>query len=108
MRSIVGRFLEHARVFVFAGAGKPSYFLSSADLMTRNIDQRIEVTVPIYDKALRNQINRFLSLQLADNTKARIIDKDQRNHYATGSDVGDRAVNAQDAMYAYYEEQAKS
>jgi polyphosphate kinase len=108
VRSIVGRFLEHARVFVFAGAGKPSYFLSSADLMTRNIDQRIEVTVPVYDKALRNQINRFLSLQLADNTKARIIDKDQRNHYATGSDGGDRAVNAQDAMYAYYEEQAKS
>ena len=105
VRSIVGRFLEHARVFFFAGAGKPSYFISSADWMTRNIDQRIEVTVPVFDKALRKQIDRFLSLQLGDNTKARVVDKDQKNHYATGASDGERAVNAQEAMYEYYLDQ---
>jgi polyphosphate kinase len=105
VRSIVGRFLEHARVFVFAGGGTPSYYLSSADWMTRNIDRRIEVTVPIYDPALRMQLDTFLSLQLSDNVKARIVDADQSNRYARDtSPAGDskQAVNAQEEMYAHY------
>jgi polyphosphate kinase len=105
VRSIVGRFLEHARVFVFAGGGTPSYYLSSADWMTRNIDRRIEVTVPIYDAALRMQLDTFLALQLSDNVKARVVDADQSNRYARDtSPAGDskQAVNAQEEMYAYY------
>lgn len=105
VRSIVGRFLEHARVFFFSGGGKPSYFISSADWMTRNIDQRIEVTVPVFDNVLRKQIDRFLSLQLGDNTKARVVDEVQKNHYATGALDGERAINAQEAMYEYYLDQ---
>ncbi|RLD38065.1 MAG: polyphosphate kinase 1, partial [Bacteroidetes bacterium] len=54
-RSIVGRYLEHSRVFIFANAGKEEYYISSADLMTRNIDHRFEVICPIYDSKIRKE-----------------------------------------------------
>jgi polyphosphate kinase len=79
--SIVDRFLEHARAFVFHNAGKPSLHLASADWMERNMDRRIEVAFPILDEALRAEVMRYLDMQWADNVKARIIDAKQVNAY---------------------------
>lgn len=105
--SVVGRFLEHARVIVFGAAGKPEFYISSADWMTRNLDRRIEVSVPIYDEALQAEISAMLELQIRDNTKRRKLDKKQRNRYA--SHPGDEVtIEAQTALYAFYERQLKS
>ncbi len=68
--SIVGRFLEHARIFVFGNAGQPEYFLASADWMSRNLDWRVEAMVPVSSPALRAELQAILDHQLADNCKA--------------------------------------
>ena len=64
--SIVGRFLEHARIYCFGNAGEPEYFIGSADLMARNLDERIEILAPIRQPDLRGQLRRILDAQLAD------------------------------------------
>ncbi|MBU2977732.1 polyphosphate kinase 1 [Alteromonas sp. C1M14] len=79
--SIVDRFLEHPRVMVFEGGGKRKVYISSADWMTRNMDNRIEVGCPIYDQRLQQQIVDIMELQFKDTLKARIIDKEQTNRY---------------------------
>jgi polyphosphate kinase len=68
--SIVGRFLEHARIFHFANAGAPEYYIGSADWMSRNLDARVEAAVPIEDPRLQEEIQAILDLQLGDNVKA--------------------------------------
>ncbi|KAB2964045.1 MAG: polyphosphate kinase 1 [Thermoanaerobaculia bacterium] len=68
--SIVGRFLEHARIFYFANAGDPEYFIGSADWMSRNLDWRVEAMAPVDDPGARAELHRILDLQLADNCKA--------------------------------------
>lgn len=82
-RSIVGRFLEHSRVLVFGNGGKELIYISSADLMTRNLDHRSEVAVPIYNENLKRQIKADLEIQFKDNTKARSLDPLQRNEHIT-------------------------
>lgn len=77
--SIVDRFLEHPRMFIFHNRGKPLYFISSADLMTRNLDFRVEVTCPIYAPQLQQRLQTIIDLQWNDNVKARILDADQTN-----------------------------
>lgn len=84
--SIVDRFLEHARAFVFGNNGDPLVFVSSADWMRRNLDRRIEVAFPIYDGILRQQIRSVLELQLADNVKARIINRKLDNRFRVTDD----------------------
>ncbi|MBU3020887.1 polyphosphate kinase 1 [Aestuariibacter sp. A3R04] len=79
--SIVDRFLEHPRVMVFEGGGQRKVYISSADWMTRNMDNRIEVGCPVYDKRLQQQIVDVLELQFRDTLKARVIDKEQTNRY---------------------------
>ena len=79
--SIVDGFLEHPRVYIFRNSGKPRYFISSADLMTRNIDFRVEVTCPIYSPELQQRIQSILDIQWADNVKARLIDPSQTNAF---------------------------
>lgn len=79
--SIIDRFLEHSRLMIFCNGGDELYYLSSADWMSRNIDRRIEVGCPIYDKSLQKNIKDMLTIQLADNTKARLITKSQDNTY---------------------------
>ncbi|MFH0896286.1 MAG: polyphosphate kinase 1 [Bacteroidota bacterium] len=69
--SIVDRFLEHSRIFIFHNGGKERVYISSADIMTRNLDHRIEVACPIYDKHLIKEIKDILQFQLRDNVKAR-------------------------------------
>lgn len=77
--SIVDRFLEHARLFIFCNGGKEKYYLSSADWMSRNLDRRIETAFPIYDPALKKEVKDIFEIQFNDNVKARIIGKGQHN-----------------------------
>jgi polyphosphate kinase len=79
--SIVDRFLEHPRVMVFENGGDKRVFISSADWMTRNMDNRIEVGCPIYDEDLKARIIDILEIQFQDTLKARIIDQQQNNKY---------------------------
>lgn len=79
--SIVDRFLEHPRVMIFGTKGEEKVYISSADWMTRNLDHRVEVGVPIYDEKLKQLIIDIIDLQFKDRTKARIIDSEQKNLY---------------------------
>lgn len=73
--SVVGRFLEHSRIFCFGTGKDTSLYLSSGDLMTRNTEKRVEITYPIEDKALKKQIIRILNIMFSDNVKARKINE---------------------------------
>ena len=79
--SIVDKYLEHSRIFVFANNGDQRYFISSADWMPRNLNRRIEVAVPIYDPEIQRELMEMLLIQLKDNSKARILDQDLQNNY---------------------------
>lgn len=98
--SIVDRFLEHPRLFAFANNGSPLYYISSADWMLRNLDHRIEVTVPVKDLAIKQMLQDILEIQLKDNRKARIITGDGRHVYKTPAD-GESLVRSQTAIYEY-------
>jgi polyphosphate kinase len=95
--SIVDKYLEHARVFIFCNGGAEKYFISSADWMTRNLDHRSEAAIPVYDKKIQKELRDIIEIQLNDNTKARILNKKQTNKYkVTGSIV---KVRAQEDIY---------
>ena len=97
--SIVDLFLEHPRVMIFHNQNQPLVFISSGDWMERNVDHRVEVACPIYDDVLKARIIDIINLQLADNTKARIINDKQDNQYVQkGNNV---AVRSQLAIYDY-------
>jgi len=83
--SVVDRFLEHARVYIFGTTGREKMYIGSADWMTRNLDHRIEVITPILDQDIYQKIWKTIQLQLADRTKARIIDAEQSNKYVAFS-----------------------
>jgi len=78
---IVGRFLEHSRIFIFCNQGKEKYYISSADWMPRNLDHRVEVACPIYDPDIQKELKDMIDLSLKDNVKARIINENQNNPY---------------------------
>lgn len=79
--SIIDKFLEHARIWIFGNNGKEEVYLLSADLMTRNLDHRIEVGFPIYDPLIKQEIKEMMEIQLMDNTKAREINAQNNNKY---------------------------
>lgn len=79
--SVVDRFLEHPRVMVFENGGDQKVFISSADWMTRNMDNRIEVGCPILDPVLKKRVIDILQIQFKDTIKARVIDQEQTNKY---------------------------
>lgn len=79
--SIVDRFLEHSRVYLFGNGGKELCYLSSADWMTRNLNRRVELAFPVYNRVLKKQIRHSFDLQWKDNVRARIIDKDLKNEF---------------------------
>lgn len=97
---IVDRFLEHSRVLVFCNGGDPQYYITSADWMVRNFDNRIEVACPVFDPAIREEIRAMLELQMADNVKARIIGHKEHNVYKTSP--GD-PVRSQTETYRYFQ-----
>jgi polyphosphate kinase len=85
---IVDRFLEHSRFFIFCNGGNEQVYISSADLMTRNLDHRIEVTCPVFDKNIKCEMRKIFEIQWDDNVKARIIDESQSNKFVkTGKEV---------------------
>lgn len=79
--SIVDKYLEHSRIFVFHNDGDERVFISSADWMPRNLNRRLEVAVPIFDRGIQKELKEMLLLQLDDNTKARILDPELKNLY---------------------------
>ncbi|PXZ04132.1 polyphosphate kinase 1 [Gilliamella apicola] len=97
--SIVDQYLEHARVYIFENEGKKDTYISSADWMPRNLDNRIEVGVKIFDPILKSTIHDIFNLQCNDNVKARIIDKDNTNNYVQRGNK--KKVRAQHAIYDY-------
>jgi len=97
--SIVDRFLEHSRVYVFENEGDKLFYISSADWMTRNLDHRIEVTCPIYDKTIQKELNDMLEIQWSDNVKARVMDEEQKNNHR--SRKSKKKVRSQEAFYNY-------
>jgi polyphosphate kinase len=76
VHSIVGRFLEHARIFYFENAGKPAWYIGSADWMTRNLDYRVEAVTPVESTTLRNQLRFVLEASLLDNRRRWIMESD--------------------------------
>lgn len=98
--SIVDKYLEHSRVFIFHNNGQEKMFISSADWMSRNLDNRSEVAVPIYSPEIRKQIKDIIDIQLSGNTKLRIIDRKQINTYKKAK-PGEKRVRVQDEVYNY-------
>ncbi len=84
--SIVDRFLEHSRIFLFHHGGEDRLYLASADWMGRNLNRRIEVAFPIYDQAVHGEIMSVLRYQLLDDQKARVIERSQENRYVKKGD----------------------
>lgn len=97
--SIVDQYLEHARVYIFENDGNKDTYISSADWMPRNLDNRIEVGVKIFDLTLKSTIHNIFNIQCNDNVKARIIDKDNMNNYVQRGNK--KKVRAQRAIYDY-------
>lgn len=97
--SVIDQYLEHARVFIFNNDGDPKVYITSADLMGRNLDNRVEVGVPIYDEKLKKVIIDIVNLQLKDNTKARMINRAQNNPYVPYR--SGRKIRSQIAIHQY-------
>ncbi|NLA24847.1 MAG: polyphosphate kinase 1 [Bacteroidales bacterium] len=99
--SIVDKFLEHSRLMIFCNGGNHKYFISSADWMLRNLDKRIEVTTPIYDQKIQQEIMDMIKIQLADNTKARIVTNSLN---CKTIDNNNEKIRAQFTIYDYLKE----
>jgi len=99
--SVVDKFLEHSRVVIFENAGEKKIYLSSADFMTRNIENRVEVACPVYDKELQQQILDTFELSWKDNTKARIVNQNPQNKMVKPK-AGDKIQRSQWTTYDYY------
>ncbi len=98
--SLVDRFLEHARVYIFGNKGQEELFIASADWMTRNLDRRIEVVIPVTSQHLAQEIRHIINLQLEDNSKLRWINSSLDNPYIE-KEKSEKSRNAQTAIYAY-------
>lgn len=101
--SIVDRFLEHPRVMIFEGGGDRKVFISSADWMERNMDNRIEVGCPIYDKRLQQRIVDIMEIQFQDTLKARVIDNAQTNAYVARGNR--KKLRSQVEIYHYLKQE---
>ena len=99
--SIVDRFLEHSRVVVFCNGGDPLYYITSADWMIRNFDNRIEVACPVEDKDIKQELWKMLHIQLSDNVKARIIGQGVPNQYRQ---MNGHPIRSQTEIYRYLKE----
>lgn len=98
--SIVDNYLEHSRLYIFGNQGNPEVYISSADFMTRNIDARVEVTCPIYDKNIKEELIETFEIGWRANVKARLHSEDLKNKYRKRGD--EKPYRAQLEMYNYY------
>lgn len=94
VRSIVGNFLEHSRIFCFGNDGDMEIYMGSADWMQRNLDRRVEILFPIEDEKIQKQVMHILEVELLDNTKAHVMD--QKGVYEKIDKRGKVLVNSQD------------
>ncbi len=95
---IVDRFLEHSRFMIFCNGGNEECYISSADLMTRNIEHRIEVTCPVFDKTIKNELKEIFEIQWSDDVKGRKLDPALSNNFVK---PGKRPVRSQTEVYCY-------
>ena len=95
---IVDRFLEHTRFMIFCNSGNEECFISSADLMTRNIEHRIEVTCPVFDKSIKNELKEIFEIQWSDNVKARKLDATLSNEFVK---PGKKSIQSQIEVHNY-------
>ncbi len=98
--SIVDKYLEHSRVFVFCNGGDNKFYIASADWMPRNFDHRVEVVCPILDEDIKKELMDMLQIQLRDNTQARYLGKDNMNQYRKTGDPDSH--RAQFEIYDYF------
>lgn len=96
--SIVGRFLEHSRIYIFGKGKTAKIYISSADFMTRNTIRRVEVATPVYDDGIKERILRMFNTMLSDNVKARIMANDG-NYYKKDAVDGVSRLNSQEYFY---------
>ena len=94
--SIVGRFLEHSRIYIFGVGERRRYYIGSADFMTRNTVKRVEVAAPVYQENLKERLQELFDILLHDNQKARWEDKEGGYHMRVNEE---KPVNAQEALY---------
>lgn len=97
--SIIDKFLEHTRLYIFGNNNNPKVYISSADWMTRNIENRVEVTCPIYDEEIKQELTETFDICWRDNVKARILDLSQDNRYKRNDEP---KIRAQFETYHYY------
>ena len=102
--SIVDKYLEHPRVYMFDNSGNPKVYLSYADFMTRNIENRVEVAVPIYDSILKQEIQDVFEIAWNDNVKARKINGQEQNLFVVN---GKEEIRSQWKIYDYYIEKSR-
>ena len=105
--SIVGRFLEHARIFAFTSGEATRYFIGSADMMARNLDHRVEVVTPVEDPALREEIQHVLDLQLADTSLAWRLEPDGSWSRLAAAAAAGLPVNSQEALLEHARRDAR-
>ena len=94
VRSIVGNFLEHSRIFYFLNDGQPEFYMGSADWMPRNLDRRVEILFPVEEEEIKKSVYHILEVELADNVKAHILNKD--GQYEKIDKRGKVLVNSQE------------
>ena len=99
--SIVDRFLEHTRFMIFCDGGNNKTYISSADWMTRNLDNRVEVTCPIFDKEIKDEIMDVFKIYWNDNVKSRFINSPKINSYKKNKNP---VYRSQSEVYKYYQE----
>ena len=95
--SIVGRYLEHSRIYIFGKGGGSEVYIASADFMTRNTTKRVEVAAPVYDPELKERILESFNLMLRDNVKASVLKSDGNYYHRDGGDI---QLNSQEYFYA--------
>jgi polyphosphate kinase len=102
--SVVDKFLEHPRLYIFENAGSPKYYISSADFMTRNLDNRVEIGCPVYDTEIQQQLTDTFEICWNDNVKARVISAKQDNAYRNNDKP---KIRSQFKLYEYYQQKLK-
>ena len=106
VRSIVGEFLEHARIFIFENDGSEEIYMGSADWMPRNLDRRVEILFPVLEEPLKERIRQYMELELEDNLKAHVLQPD--GTYEKPDRRGKVPVNSQEALCRLAEEAARA
>jgi len=104
--SVVDKYLEHSRIFIFANGGDPLVYIGSADWMPRNLERRMEVATPILDESLKRELIDYFDIQSKDNVKARVINGLQDN--SERNTDGRRELRSQVEIYRYLRKRQSS